>query len=630
MFKINKKFTLRNLIYIIALAGALLHFLNAALGIFPPMQFRFLHLLVIMTLAFLIEIKDTDNLIYRGFYSLFLILSFISLGYLILNFEWIAKKAGIITPEIVILGSVLILMVLIMTSKVLGFVLPTVVGVFLLYIFFGEMLPPPLGHSGLSFGRIINFLYTTSNGIFGIPIAVSARYLVLFLIMSEFLSNSGLDKLFIAIAHIVANKTRGGAAKASVVASALFGTISGTPIANVMVTGSFTIPMMKKSGFPANWAAAVEAAASTGGLIMPPIMGAGAFIMSDMLGVGYPAIMTAAVIPALLYFFSLFICLDFFSIINSKKLKIVESSKIIDDVKEIKNYLHSAIPLILFLIIVLLGYSVFRAAVVTIAIIPVFSWLKRETRMDLKDILSSFSKGMIKCVKLGAATASAGIIVGVIAQSGLGFSFVDMINLITGFPLLVLVVTALLCIIIGMGMPAVAAYVVVVTLVAPVFQNMGFIPIASHFFVFFFSCFASITPPVALGTYSAASLADADIWSSGIKGFTLASVGFVIPFMFIFSNELLGQFSNIVDLLIVLPIALFGVIIFESGIMGYLYFVGRISNVVLRVLLVTSGSLLIIPGIFTDFLSLALLIVVVFLEKFVIKSSVSIKSVEKK
>lgn len=594
---------LKTLLYILSLAGGFLHIINSATGILPPMQMRPIHLAFIFGMVFLVDIIDNKSYGWRFFLNLTLTaLTLLTTGYIVFYYEEIAMNAGNITPEIVAFGSILVILILFVAQKSVGSVLCIVAAVFIGYALFGSYLPHPLGHRGYTIEDVSSFLYTTGNGIFGVPIDVSARYFVLFMIFSEFISRSGTDKLFIAVARFVAEKSRGGAAKASIVSSACFGTISGSPIANVMVTGSFTIPMMKKSGFPNYMAAAIEATASTGGLIMPPIMGAGAFIMAEILGVSYSKVMIAATVPAILYYFSLYLAIDLYAR-QHPEIKIEKMPSTTGKPARVRDYLHTIIPLAVFITVIIMGYSVFRGAIVALAITPLVSMIRPHTRMSVKDILEGVSEGMIKSVKLGAACAAAGIIVGVIALTGFGFSFTELLSLFAEMPAVALVISAVLCIIMGMGMPAVASYLIVATLAVPVLIKFGFIPIAAHMFVFYFACFSSVTPPVALATYAASGLAQSDPWKSGWRAFVLASVAFLAPFIFIYSPALLliGSYGDIV---VAIPTALMGVILYVCAVQGY-YF-GKMTSVLPRIALGTAGCFLIIPGAVTDLIALAL------------------------
>ncbi|MFA7589710.1 MAG: TRAP transporter large permease subunit, partial [Acholeplasmataceae bacterium] len=282
---------------------------------------------------------------------------------------------------------------------------------------------------------------------------------------------------------------------------------------------------------------------------------------------------------------------------------------------DVKTYIHSIIPLVIFLVQVFLGFSLTRSVIISIFICPFVSWLRKETRMSFKDILDALSDGFRNTISLGITTASAGIIVGVIALSGLGFSFVSLLGMFSNHSFIALLITAVLCLVVGMGMPAVAAYVIVATLAVPFFVKTGFMPLAIHFFIFFYSAFATITPPVALGTYAAASLAEADMWKSGIQGFKLASVGFIIPFMFAYSNQLLGQVVHLKEMIIILPTAIFGVLLYVSGLQGYLYFYGQIKHLIFRILFVIFGALLILPDTKMNIVILAIVLVFMIFNK---------------
>lgn len=594
---------LKSLLYLISLFGGLLHVINSATGILPPMQMRPIHVAFIFGLAFLIDIIENKKYGWRFFLNLILIvLTLLTTGYIVFYFEEIAMNAGNITPEIVLFGSILVILILFVAKKSVGTVLCIVAAVFIGYALFGSYLPHPLGHRGYSIEDVSSFLYTTGNGIFGVPIDVSARYFVLFMIFSEFISRSGTDKLFVAVARLVAEKSRGGAAKASVVSSACFGTISGSPIANVMVTGSFTIPMMKKSGFPDYMAGAVEATASTGGLIMPPIMGAGAFIMAEILGISYSKVMIAAAVPAILYYFSLYVAIDMYAKLHPE-IRMEKMPSTTGQPERVSQYLHTVIPLVVFIVVIMLGFSVFRGAIIALVITPLVSMIRPHTRMSIKAILEGISQGMIKSVKLGAACAAAGIIVGVIALTGFGFSFTELLSLFAGVPAIALLISAMLCIIMGMGMPAVASYLIVATLAVPVLIKFGFIPLAAHMFVFYFACFSSVTPPVALATYAASGLAQSDPWKTGWHAFVLASVAFLAPFIFIYSPALL-LIGSYWDIFMAIPTALVGVVLYVSAIQGY-YF-GKMKSVFLRLVLGVAGCFLIIPGAITDIIALVM------------------------
>lgn len=604
---------LKTIIYILAFFGGLIHLINSAAGLIVPLQMRPLHLGIIMVLALLTDIiksADKKHGTIRNIINVaLLVFAVLGTSYIAFNYEKVAMSAGYVTNEIVIYGSMIVAVVLVIAWRSVGAALTVVAGVFLAYALLGQYLPDIIGHRGYSFSRIINFLYTNANGIYGVPIDTSARYLVLFMIMAEFIERSGTGKLFMAIADFIAKRTRGGAAKSSIVASALFGTISGTPIANVMVTGAFTIPMMKKSGFKDTFAAGVEATASTGGLIMPPIMGAGAFIMAEILGITYGTVMLAAIIPAILYYFSLYLAVDYYS----AKHGVNRVTDIKDDIAaRIKLYVHTCIPLVFFIISVTIGYSVFRSAIIAIIATPIVAYIRKETRMSMKDILEGIKDGMKKTISLGAATACAGIIVGVISLTGFGFSFSALLGTFNNIPIVALLITMLICIVLGMGMPAVASYLIAATITAPTLIDMGFMPIAVHMFLFYFTAFSSVTPPVALASYTAAGLAECDPWKTGYEAFKLASVAFLAPFIFVYSPGLLAQ-TGLMDVLVLLSSSVLGVFAFVAGIQGYLF--GNVDNLLFRGLLIVGGCLMIIPEIISTIIGVVLTVAIHYVNK---------------
>ncbi len=608
---------LRALLYIVALLSGLLHIYNSAFGTISAFQMRPIHLGLIGTIAVLAELvkpKKTKKSIILSIVNV-IILAFLLFGVseLLFNYEAIAKTAGIISTRIVVCCALLVVAILFLTQRKVGYALPIIALTFILYALFGNYLPGALGHRGYSFERTMYFLYVNGNGIFGTAIDISARYLVLFMIMGQFIELSGTSKLFMALADYVSSKLRGGSAKSSIVASALFGTISGTPIANVMVTGAFTIPMMKKSGIDPQFAAGVEATASTGGLIVPPMMGAGAFVMAELLGISYSTVMVAAVIPAILYYFSIYLAIDFYAV--KKNIGRVEEIDMADVKRRLKLYAHTIIPLVLFIVSVIMGYSVFRSAIICIAVTPLVAAIRKETRMSVKSVLDGIAEGMKSVVSLGAACASAGIIVGVISLTGFGFSFADLLGLFSNVPIMALLITMMVCIIMGMGMPAVASYMITATIAATTLINMGFMPIAVHMFVFFFSCFSSVTPPVALASYSASGIAQTNPMQTGLKAFKLALVAFIVPYFFIYSPALIGQ-EGWMGVLRVLPTALIGTYSFVGGMNGYLF--GTLKNFLLRAFLVVGGALVIFPGLVTDLIGFGLIgavLVVVFFRK---------------
>ena len=451
----------------------------------------------------------------------------------------------IITPDIVF-GLILIAVIFVAAQRCVGNAMVIVTLVFIAYGFLGPIFPGFLGHQGLSLKRFINLVCVTSDGIWGTPIYASALYIVLFVILGAVLQETGVGDYLTDLATSAFGKYRGGPAKVAVVASGFFGSISGSPVANVIGTGTFTIPLMKKNGFAPEYAGAVEAAASTGGQIMPPIMGATAFIIAEMLGVPYFEIVTAAVIPAILYYVALMVAVDMEAM--KKGLRGVPVSDL-PKIKDLVKRIYLIAPLV-FLVIALGVFQIpiartgFWTIIITIVIALVDSKVKL-TKERWKAMFISAAKGVIP---VAVACAMAGIISGVIVGSGIGFKLSSsLIDLANGHMIILLVLTMVVCLIMGMGVPTTAAYLVLAILVAPALTQMGLNPKAAHLFIFYFGIISAVTPPVALAAYAGAGLAKCSPTKTGYIAFKLAISGFVLPYMFVYNNELLmmGTWYNV-------------------------------------------------------------------------------------
>jgi TRAP transporter 4TM/12TM fusion protein len=443
-------------------------------------------------------------------------------------------------------GTALILLVLEACRRTAGSALTIIGGIFILYAFLGPYCPGVLAHRGITLERFIDIQFLSAQGLFSEPIGVSAEVVFYFVLFGAFLDKSGVGLLFTDMANAVTGRMRGGPAKASVISSALFGTISGSAVANVVVDGVFTIPMMKKNGYEPHFAAAVEATASTGGQIMPPVMGAAAFLMADLTGVSYSQIIIYAAVPAVLYYVALFLMVDFEA--RKRGLKAAQ----VFDFSSIKEGFFQRIHLILpiiALVYFIMDVSLTRATFLSILAVLGVSLLRRATWMDPKKIIGAMKKGATEAINVAIPSAVAGIIVGVIVYTGLGLKFTGFLIQISGghlFPALFLTMTA--CIILGMGMPTSAAYLIAAVLMAPALINMGIPVIVAHMFVFYFSVISMITPPVALASYAAATIAEAGIWETGFTAFKLAMTAFLVPYAFVYNHAILflGSLSEIV------------------------------------------------------------------------------------
>ncbi|WP_235041172.1 TRAP transporter permease [Vreelandella profundi] len=494
-----------------------------------------------------------------------------------------------------IAGSLLILE---LTRRVAGLALVVISAVFLGYVFVGPYLPGFLGYPGLSLQRFFSQVYTDA-GILGPTTAVSSTYIILFIIFAAFLQASKVGDYFVNFAFAAAGRARGGPAKVAIFASGLMGMINGTSAGNVVSTGSLTIPLMKKVGYPARSAGAIEAAASTGGQIMPPIMGAGAFIMAEVTGIPYTEIAIAAIIPAILYFASIYFMVDFEAarkgMRGMRKDEIPLFSKLVKQV-----YLFA--PIIILIAALFMGYSVIRAGTLATASAAVVSWIS-PNKMGIRAILKALQIAGTMSVQIIAVCACAGLIVGVISLTGVGARFSSLLLGLAGVSqLLALVFAMLISILLGMGMPTTAAYAVAASVVAPGLINIGIEPLIAHFFVFYFAVVSAITPPVALASYAAAGISGDNPMGTSVASFKIGLAAFIVPFMFFYSPAMLME-GTPMEILRVGVTATLGIILLSGMVQAW--FFGPV-NAWQRVLMLVGAMFMIYGGIYTDVLGLAI------------------------
>ena len=597
--------TLNALFLIISICFVMFHMYTALFGAFPGVIQKGIHLGFVLALFFLGEMMVKDASLPRKLFSLVMLVGgILGAGYFVVIDDNMQDRLGlIITPDIVF-GLILIAVIFVAAQRCVGNAMVIVTLVFIAYGFLGPIFPGFLGHQGLSLKRFINLVCVTSDGIWGTPIYASALYIVLFVILGAVLQETGVGDYLTDLATSAFGKYRGGPAKVAVVASGFFGSISGSPVANVIGTGTFTIPLMKTSGVAPQSAGAVEAAASTGGQIMPPIMGATAFIIAEMLGVPYFEIVTAAVIPAILYYVALMVAVDMEAM--KKGLRGVPVSDL-PKIKDLVKRIYLIAPLV-FLVIALGVFQIpiartgFWTIIITIVIALVDSKVKL-TKERWKAMFISAAKGVIP---VAVACAMAGIISGVIVGSGIGFKLSSsLIDLANGHMIILLVLTMVVCLIMGMGVPTTAAYLVLAILVAPALTQMGLNPKAAHLFIFYFGIISAVTPPVALAAYAGAGLAKCSPTKTGYIAFKLAISGFVLPYMFVYNNELLmmGTWYNVL-----LAIC--------SSVIGVYCLSGVVEGVVFkwaipiweRAILLAAALMLIKPGIVTDLMGIGILV----------------------
>ncbi|UYG04179.1 TRAP transporter permease [Halomonas sp. LR3S48] len=490
------------------------------------------------------------------------------------------------------------LLILELTRRVAGLALVTISAIFLLYVFAGPYLPGFLGYPGLSMNRFFSQVYT-DTGILGPTTAVSSTYIILFIIFAAFLQASKVGDYFVNFAFAVAGRARGGPAKVAIFASGLMGMINGTSAGNVVSTGSLTIPLMKKVGYPGRSAGAIEAAASTGGQIMPPIMGAGAFIMAEVTGIPYTEIAVAALIPAILYFASIYFMVDFEA--ARKGMRGMRKDEI-PQFRRLVKQVYLFAPIIILIAALFMGYSVIRAGTLATASAAVVSWIS-PNKMGPAAILRALQLAGVMAIQIIAVCACAGLIVGVISLTGVGARFSSLLLGLAGVSqLLALFFAMCISILLGMGMPTTAAYAVAASVVAPGLINIGIQPLVAHFFVFYFAVVSAITPPVALASYAAAGISGDNAMSTSVASFKIGLAAFIVPFMFFYSPAMLME-GSWMQILRVGVTATLGIVLLSATVQAW--FFGPVKAW-MRLVMLVGALFLIYGGIYTDIVGLAI------------------------
>lgn len=541
-------------------------------------------------------------------------------AYIFIDFdEWIYRVGVVPTNWDFFFSTLFVIAVWEMARRTAGLPLAILTLLFILYGHFGNYLPGLFYHKGYAWDRMLTYLFSL-DGILGLPIQASAHYIFLFVLFGTFVDSSGAGKFFVDFARCLAGRARGGPAKVSIISSALIGTASGSSVANVVVDGVFNIPLMKASGFRKDIAGAVEAMNSSGGQIVPPVMGAGAFLMAEILRVPYPQVCLAAAIPALLYFCSAYFMIDLYSAKSGLKGMTKEELPNFRRIMMEKGYL--LIPLILLLIcLMVLMYSPYRAAMVGIVSLIVVSWVRKESRMGIGAIVTTLSNGAKQSMEIISTCAAAGIVVGVLAQTGLGQKFAMIIfSYSQGYLLIALIFTMIVAIILGMGMPTTAAYAICASVLAPaLIREFQVPPIAAHLFIFYYACLSALTPPVALASFAAAAIANARPMDVGWQAMRFAIAGFIIPFMFIYGPAMVLEGTGI-DITTSILTGLLGTYALAGAVQGYLL---KQTTWIDRGILLIAAVSLIKPGYVTDIVGFCLLALVLAMHYIQRKKSVN-------
>ena len=590
----------------IAAAAALFHLYGAGVAPFTALVQRPVHIALMGTLAFLgVGVRALPRS--RPGWGLNAVLGAVFAVcalYLVSQHEALVARSGSPTAMDLAAGAAVVALVLLLAKRATGWGLVVVASGALAYALLGPWLPGFLAHRGYSPGRLIEQLFLSTEGIWGVPLGVSADFVFLFVLFGAFLDVAGGGALLIGLADRVAGRTRGGPAKTAAVASAFMGSLSGSAVANVVTTGAFTIPLMRRSGFRPFFAGAIEAAASTGGQLMPPVMGAGAFILATWTNIPYARVALAAAIPATLYYAALLWATHF----RPTKVGLRGSAAARDEA--VLRRIHLLLPVLIIVVMLALGRSPMRAAFWGVVVSVLAAYAMPGTRPGRGDVALALRKAASGAVQVAAACAAAGVVVGVASLTGIGLRMSELIVTVSQGNLLVaLVLTGMGSIVLGMGLPTTAAYVVLAALGAPALVELGVPLLAAHLFIFYFGCISNVTPPVSLAAYAAAGIAGSPPLKTAWTAMGLASAGFLVPFMFIYAPPLIlaGSAAEIATTTLT---ALIGVIALAGAVIGHV--TGPLA-LWRRVVLIGAAVALIAPGLMWDAFGLAALLGAAFL-----------------
>ena len=603
-------------VYVLGIIAVLFHFYVLVIHPISYWRLYLMHILFGMLLVYAIykpgkKFKDTVP-----WYDVLLMIAGIgTVIYCITAERGMAYRMGSnpTTADLIAI-SIILLLLLEGTRRIYGMILPTVAIVFLLYCHFGQYFSGGLGHSGYSWKKTISYMLGY-EAVFGSPMNASATMVFLFMVFGAFLTFSGAGPFFIDLAMSLAGSKRGGPAKVAVISSALFGTVSGNSVANVVSTGAFTIPLMKSVGYKPKFAAAVEATASSGGQIMPPILGSAAFIMAELIGAPYSEIMLASIIPALLYFFTVFLMVD----IEAAKNNLTGVAKEeLPKRKYVLQNLYMLLPLVVLTIVMtVLNQSAIRAASWGI-LSCIIVYIIKNRKFSFKEILDAMADGAKSACGMICACGTAGIVVGVLNMTGAGIKFASfVVEVANGHLLVALILTMIASLILGMGLPTSASYIICAAVAAPALIDMGLTAIQAHMFVFYFACISAITPPVAMAAYAGATISGSKPMEVGFTACKLGICAFIVPFMFCYAPTLLWK-GAAGDIIVTIITALIGATMLSYGLQRYAGCFSLPLGIIPACILIASALLMIIPGTVTDLIGIAgacVVLVPLFLKK---------------
>lgn len=612
---------LRPLFLVLAILLCVFQVCTSAGFIVPnPLVIRSVHLGLILAITFLWRSpfaglhknpRPEPLYVFLGDFIL-LLLAVASCAYIALNEDSISERMpqiDLLSNTEILLGAALLFCILEATRRVAGNALLIVSLIALAYVFGGHVLPGNLGHLQIDFDRVIEGLYLMNEGIWGSSIGSSAGIIFVFILFGSILNKTGMCNVFLELSCLLTRKAMGGPAKVAIFASGLFGSVSGSAAGNVYATGTFTIPLMKRVGYKPEFAGAVEAVASSGGLIMPPVMGSIAFVMAEYTNTSYLAVCKAALLPALLYYLCLFFMIHFQALRQNIK---GTPADMVPNKKEILGKLYHLLPLVLLVFMMVSGFSINYAALSACLSAVALSYLRQDTRIGFWRGIDIVADAASNILMIAICCACVGIVIGVVTMTGFGFSFVSIMESVAGHSMLLfLLLLMVACILFGMGLPALPAYLLVATFGAPVLMKAGVPMLAAHMFVMYYAISSGITPPVCLVAYAGASVADAPPMKTGLTAFRIGICGFIVPFFFIFEPALLLM-GDLPTVAMAISSAVVGVVCLASSLQRWLL----IDSTWLESgLLLVAGLTLVYPGLITDAIGLGILFSVWFMQR---------------
>ena len=593
---------------------------TSIVGTVQPQIIRMVHLAFAIPLSYILyPATSKGSMKHMSLFDVLLALGFLGVaGYYLWNYYALIERVGFYTKTDIIVGAIGVLLIMEACRRVVGWPIVIIATMFILYAYFGKSMPGFLNHRGYSVKRIVAQLFFSTEGVIGSPLGVCASFVFLFILFGAFLEKTGIGQFFTDIANALAGSVPGGPAKVAVITSALQGTVSGSSVSNTVSTGSFTIPLMKSLGYRPEFAAAVEAAASTGGQIMPPIMGAAAFLISEIVGVSYIEVVKAAAIPAVLYFSGIWIMVH----LEAKKrgLRGLPKDQIPHAGKLLREKGHLILPLIAIMAFLIMGFTTTRAALWGILTAIVVPYFRKGTRVPVADIASSLIVGARNILGVSCACSTAGVIVGVVTMTGIGLKLGEGLTALTsGMVIPTLFFTMITSIVLGMGVPTTANYLITATIAAPIVVKLGVPVLAAHLFSFYFGILSDVTPPVALAAYAGSAIAKSNPFKTGVIATKLAVAAFLVPYMFALNPSLILLNTTLPQVIIISVTSVAGMVGIGAALTGYFVTDTKWYE---QIPLGLGGIMLVYPGTLTDVIGVGLVVAIWLLQKLRVRKSV--------